>query len=149
MRRRCSLFTETQAQLASPRMYYQYSPQRLSTCPLTIHALLHIADSIKANGPVWAYWAFPMERFCGRLQLAITSRRFPFSSIDRYVINSSRLNQCKLIYNLAHELDLISPHSGTVQGELRCPKCVQFIFLTDISTYAFEIPHVSYCHHIE
>jgi hypothetical protein len=65
-----------------------------------------------------------MERFCGRLQPAIASRRFPFSSIDRYAVNSSRLNQCKLIYNLADELSLVSPHAATVQGELRCPECM-------------------------
>jgi hypothetical protein len=32
-----------------------------------IHALLHIADAIKAMGPVWATWAFPTERACGHI----------------------------------------------------------------------------------
>ncbi|KAK0221124.1 hypothetical protein EDD85DRAFT_960290 [Armillaria nabsnona] len=45
------------------RIYYQYSPERLSMCTLNIHALLHVADNIEASGPVWAYWAFPMEHF--------------------------------------------------------------------------------------
>lgn len=56
------------------RLYYQLSPKRLSTCPVTVHALLHLADGIEACGPVWAYWAFPMERFCGILQPWIKSR---------------------------------------------------------------------------
>lgn len=43
------------------RIYYQLSEDRVSACPLTVHALLHIADSIEAMGPVWCYWAFPME----------------------------------------------------------------------------------------
>ena len=48
--------------------YYQYLPQHISACPLTIHALLHTADNIEYCGPVWAYWAFPMERYCSVLQ---------------------------------------------------------------------------------
>ncbi|KAH7903169.1 hypothetical protein BJ138DRAFT_1138781 [Hygrophoropsis aurantiaca] len=52
-------------------IYYQHELQRLATCTLTIHALAHIADSIEDSGPVWTSWAFPMERFCGRLQAAI------------------------------------------------------------------------------
>ncbi|KAI0758390.1 hypothetical protein BC629DRAFT_1659586, partial [Irpex lacteus] len=73
--------------------YYQYSPARLSTCLLTIHALLHVADSIETIGPVWAYWAFPMERYCGRLQRCIKSRRFPFANIDTFVVADARLKQ--------------------------------------------------------
>ena len=42
------------------RYYYQMNPERLGTCPLTIHALLHIADSILETGPVWTAWAFPI-----------------------------------------------------------------------------------------
>lgn len=71
---------------------------RLSACPVTIHALLHIADSIAAAGPVWASWAFPMERYCGSLQPAIRSRRFPFASIARYVVDRARLTHIKLSY---------------------------------------------------
>ena len=34
------------------RLYYQYNPDWLSTFPLMVHALLHIADGIEACGPV-------------------------------------------------------------------------------------------------
>lgn len=104
-------------------MYYQYSPERLSTCPLTIHALLHIADSIVATGPVWTTWAFLMEQYCGLLQLAIKSCRFPYASIDAFVINSARLTQCKLIYNLSEELSLRRPHYAVVSGQFSCEEC--------------------------
>ncbi|KIJ63910.1 hypothetical protein HYDPIDRAFT_66912, partial [Hydnomerulius pinastri MD-312] len=60
--------------------------------------LLHIADSIKATGPVWTSWAFPMERFCGSLQPAIKSRRYPYASIDNFAVNSARLTQLQLLY---------------------------------------------------
>jgi hypothetical protein len=49
------------------RIFYQYNKSRLSTCPLTIHALLHITDGIDAAGPVWCYWSFAMEQFCGTI----------------------------------------------------------------------------------
>ncbi|KIJ60585.1 hypothetical protein HYDPIDRAFT_98351 [Hydnomerulius pinastri MD-312] len=88
------------------RFYYQYSPDRLAVCTVTAHALLHIADSIEATGPVWTAWAFPMERFCGSLQGAIKSRRYPYASINNYVVNAARLTQLQLIYNLQHELSL-------------------------------------------
>ncbi|TFK64165.1 hypothetical protein BDN72DRAFT_774893, partial [Pluteus cervinus] len=78
----------------------------LPTCPLTIHALLHIADSIEILGPPWAYWAFPMERFCGHLQPIIHSRRYPFANIDNYVTATAQLAQVKLLYSLGNQLSM-------------------------------------------
>ncbi|KAJ7029445.1 hypothetical protein C8F04DRAFT_962791 [Mycena alexandri] len=99
------------------KLYYQYSPDRLSACPLTIHALLHIVDGIVAVGPVWAYWAFPMERFCGRLQPCIKSRRFPFASIDGHVVATAQLAIIKVQHgcdDAIHQPDptcvLLPPH---------------------------------------
>src|ERR1700675_1431827 len=88
------------------RLYYQYSPSRLSACPLTIHALLHVVDGMEAAGPVWTYWAFPTEWFCGQLLPQIHSRRHPFSNIDNFVVASAKLSQIKIMYNLNEELSL-------------------------------------------
>ncbi|KAJ3804937.1 hypothetical protein F5876DRAFT_27882, partial [Lentinula aff. lateritia] len=60
--------------------------------------LLHIAASIKATGPVWCYWAFPMEWYCGTIQPAICSKRFPFAALSRYVLEDARLTQIKVFY---------------------------------------------------
>ncbi|KAJ6479116.1 hypothetical protein C8R45DRAFT_833107 [Mycena sanguinolenta] len=90
-------------------IYFQHNPERLSTCPLTIHALLHIALSIKFCGPVWCYWAFPMERFCGSIQPGIRSRRFPWASMDRYVFELAQLTQIKTVYNIGDALSLRDP----------------------------------------
>ncbi|THU81651.1 hypothetical protein K435DRAFT_571382, partial [Dendrothele bispora CBS 962.96] len=98
------------------RLYYQYNPQRLPTCPLTVHALLHIASSIRACGPVWCYWAFPMERYCGMIQLAIRSRRFPYASLGRHVLEDARLTQIKVLYDVADDLSLKPPRLGPVRG---------------------------------
>ncbi|KAI0749097.1 hypothetical protein C8Q74DRAFT_1320447 [Fomes fomentarius] len=86
--------------------YYQYEPSRLPTCPVTIHALLHIADSIETAGPVWASWAFPMEHFCGSLQAALKSHRYPWASLNRHLLDLSRLSQIKNLYNLS-DADLL------------------------------------------
>jgi hypothetical protein len=97
------------------RIYYQLSPDRLSACPLTIHAILHIPDSIEATGPVWVSWAFPTERYCGSLIPAIRSRRFPFPSLDRYITELAQLTQIKMQYNLEEVLSLQAP-KGDVAG---------------------------------
>lgn len=90
----------------SYRIYYQYNESRLPVCTLPIHALLHIADDIRAMGPVWCYWAFAMERFCGSLLPAVKSRKHPYSSLAHRVRDIAQLNQLKFVFNLAKELDL-------------------------------------------
>ncbi|KAJ7258664.1 hypothetical protein C8J57DRAFT_1436814 [Mycena rebaudengoi] len=101
------------------QLYYQYSPDRMSACPLTIHALLHIADGIVAAGPVWAYWAFPMERFCGRLQPCIKSRRFPFVSIDGHVVATAQLAIVKVTHSLDKKLRLGPPNVDLADGAFK------------------------------
>jgi hypothetical protein len=82
-------------------IYFQNDVDRMSICPLAIHALLHIAPGIKFCGPVWCYWAFPMDLYCGSPQPGIRSLRFPWVSIDRYLIETAQLTQIKTIYNIA------------------------------------------------
>ncbi|THH14043.1 hypothetical protein EW146_g6254 [Bondarzewia mesenterica] len=81
-------------------LYYQKELQCIATCPVTIHALLHIVDSIEACGLVWAYWAFPMERYCGLIRPAIKSRKHLFASLDRYIVEHAQIVQIHLVYNL-------------------------------------------------
>jgi hypothetical protein len=58
-------------------------------------------------GPVWAYWAFPMECLCGKLLRHIKSRRHPFANIDAYITAVAQLDQIKNCYNAAKELALL------------------------------------------
>ncbi|KAJ4489142.1 hypothetical protein C8R41DRAFT_766903, partial [Lentinula lateritia] len=85
--------------------------------------LLHIAPSIKATGPVWCYWAFPMERYCGAIQPAIRSCRFPFASLAQYVLEDAHLTQIKVFYNKIDELSLQSGHKGLVRGACQVASC--------------------------
>ncbi|KAJ7310835.1 hypothetical protein DFH08DRAFT_455990 [Mycena albidolilacea] len=107
-------------------LYFQYDVARLATCPLTAHALLHIAPSIKFTGPVWCYWAFPMERYCGSLQPGIRSRRFPWASMDRYVLEKAQLTQIMTTFNTFTELSLVEARAeipGSFSDPLY-PSCI-------------------------
>ncbi|KAH7338737.1 hypothetical protein B0J17DRAFT_717186 [Rhizoctonia solani] len=88
------------------KLYYKHDPNRLRVCTLPIHSLLHIADDIEAMGPVWCYWAFPMERFCGALGRANLNPQFPFVSMDRRVLEVAQIAQIKYMYNLFDTLNL-------------------------------------------
>jgi hypothetical protein len=103
------------------RIYYQYKPERLPCCGVTTHALLHIADSIKVTGPVWCYWAFPMERYCGVLRRAIRSHRFPYASMARFVCETAQLTQIANVYNMASTLALRAAPS--LPGNFTHPQC--------------------------
>ncbi|KAF8977094.1 hypothetical protein BDQ17DRAFT_1395011 [Cyathus striatus] len=97
------------------RFYYQKDPARLATCPVMTHALLHIAEGICAMGPVWCYWAFPMERYCGKLQPVICSCCFPYGSLGHFVVEDAQLTQIKTVYDVADELSfqpIISMHAA-------------------------------------
>lgn len=87
------------------RLYYHYDPQRLSACPATLHALLHLGDDIRTARPLWAYWAYPMERFCGHLQRAIHNRRFPWAEMANYLKHSAQLRIISLTYGLGNHLN--------------------------------------------
>ncbi|QRV85581.1 Transposase family tnp2 [Ceratobasidium sp. AG-Ba] len=88
------------------KLYYREKSDRLRACTLPIHALLHIADDIRNMGPVWAYWAFPMERFNGSLAHANLNCRFVWASLDRHLLEVTQLSQIKLIFGLKDALSL-------------------------------------------
>ncbi|KAG8870580.1 hypothetical protein FRB98_001528 [Tulasnella sp. 332] len=99
------------------RIYLQYSEEHLPVCTLPIHALLHIAQDIRNMGPMWTYWAFPMERFCGSLLPSIKSRKYPFTSLDHCIQDIAQLDQLKLLYNLFDELDLSDRKDVKIRGK--------------------------------
>ena len=89
------------------RLYYQHLPSRLAACLLTIHALLHVADGIDACGPVWAYWAFPMEHYCALLQRAVLNSRWhPYMTLDNFIAEDAMLSQIMTRYELHSKLSL-------------------------------------------
>lgn len=102
------------------RLYYQYKADRLPCTTLTVHALLHIADTIEVLGPVWAWWSFPIERECGFQQRSIMSRRFPYVNLDRSLVRQAQLDQIALLYDLSGEL---APGPDGAEVEEHLPEC--------------------------
>ncbi|CCO34236.1 hypothetical protein BN14_08330 [Rhizoctonia solani AG-1 IB] len=119
------------------KYYYMDNPARLSVCTLPLHALLHIADDIEAMGPVWAYWAFPMERFCGALTRASKSRRFPYSSINRRVLQLAQLSQIKLVYGLTKELEL-DEHRENIRRGIQYNHYTDLVFVNPSRTLTLQ-----------
>jgi hypothetical protein len=89
-----------------------------------IHALLHIAWGIRVAGPVWAYWAFPMERHCNTLLPSIRSCRHPYAAIASFVAAMAQLDQVRLKYNLYSELSLRGPQEALSMKELIPNSCM-------------------------
>lgn len=50
-----------------------------------------------------------MERYCGVLQPAIRSRRHPFATLNRYVLDDARLKHIKVLYPAAKESLTLKP----------------------------------------
>lgn len=86
------------------RIFYQFDDRRLPTCLITIHVWLHIPDMIRRSGPVWAYWTWVMERFCGLLGQAVTSRKHPYASLYRRIRELQTLHAVRNIYDLHDRL---------------------------------------------
>ena len=72
--------------------------------------------------------AFPMERFCGTLQRAIQSRRYPYASVSHFISETAQLHQIANLYDIAGILALRSPRS--LAGALSHPSCMYIIFKT-------------------
>lgn len=96
--------------------YYQYSAARVSACPLTIHALLHIPFYIRQTGPVWASWAYVMERFCGRLLLAVKNRVRPYPCIDNYILRRAQMQAISAAYQIPTLHSTPRPRNTTQLG---------------------------------
>lgn len=125
--------------LMPTRIYYQDDPKCLPVCTLPIHSLLHIADCIQSWGPVWCYWAFPMECFCGHLKRGgVTSNRHPYSSLDRYLTDWATLWHIGNIYNIQDQLQFRPSHRSTKQ-HCRFEGCKSYYRSSIISMLTFNI----------
>lgn len=97
------------------RIYYQYDARRMQTCPVNVHYLLHVADSIQYIGPVWCYWAFPMERYCSFIGASVKSRRFPYTNLARRIRDVAQLQVIRDLYGLHGSLSFNKP--SPAEGE--------------------------------
>lgn len=73
-----------------------------------------------------------MERYCGKLQPALRSRRFPYAALDRFVLEDAQLTQIKLTSGLVDELSLRTPR-GVVTGMFQHSSCRSYISLLTVA----------------
>ena len=99
---------------------------------MPVHALLHLADDIRRAGPVWCYWAFSMEQYCGLLANSRKSRRQPFISLSRRIRDIEELKLIRLKYNLTDVLDLDKTIMDAGQAY---PQCTSFHRLFNDAEY--------------
>lgn len=59
---------------------------------------------IKRSGPLWAYWTWVMERYCGLLARAVSSRKYPYSSLNRRILEIQTLHSVRNMYDLHDRL---------------------------------------------
>jgi len=64
-------------------LVYRGELSRVSLCRFTIAAVLDIAPNIRACGPEWLYWQFPMERYIGTLPWLMRSRSSPHAALTK------------------------------------------------------------------
>lgn len=57
----------------------------VSLCRSTITALLDVVPNIRACGPAWVSWQFPMERYIGTLPRLIKSKSHPYPALANAV----------------------------------------------------------------
>lgn len=110
------------------RLYYRYDLSRVSACTLPIHSMLHIPVNLRTMGPLWCYWNFPTERFCGAIVRAVHSRKHPFTSMAHRLRDIAQLNQLKLVYGLTGELDLSDSRDAEDNGR-HLPDCEYILML--------------------
>ena len=108
------------------RYYYQYRSDRLCACPITIHALLHLAHSIRMCGPVWTWWTFVMERHCNTILQSVKSRTQEYACIDQFCKRSAQLQQIISQYGLFKELSMkeAKPELSSVETVYAECKCI-------------------------
>ena len=111
-------------------------PNHVACCLLTVHALLHIALTIRAMGPVWDYWGFLMEHHCSEILRNIRSRWFPYARINKYITFQAQLTHITLLYNLHKELQLKPPTSHN--NYVCLPSCEPALhMLTNMHAYCY------------
>lgn len=114
--------------------YYQHDSARLSACPLVIHALLHIGDGIRMAGPVWVYWCFLMERYCGMVQRSVASRLYPYASLNRRILALEQLKTIENKYDLQDRLAAYKRGNKLNPNSVRLSNCeFQLHFLRQVA----------------
>jgi len=71
--------------------YYKYiyseRPERLRLCLPVVAALLDVLPNMRASGPAWSYWQFPIETLIGTLLDLIRSKSEPYAALTNAIVH--------------------------------------------------------------
>jgi hypothetical protein len=88
-------------------------------------------------GPVWAYWAFPMEHHCGDILCNVRSQQFPYASINKYITSCAQLVHITLLYGLHEKLSLLPPVCHDT--DVKLPLCKSLVILMNLLAHHNEL----------
>ena len=107
-------------------------------CTSCVHALLHIPNDIRQNGPVWAHWSYVLERFCGIIIAGNKSRSKPYASISKRLLLCSQLLQIEHTYGLTEALNFKPKLAEITKKEKVYPESM-FALLDIFFTYKYNL----------
>ncbi|KAI1002063.1 hypothetical protein K3495_g6140 [Podosphaera aphanis] len=78
-------------------VYYAKDPARIKSCTINIHALLHIAECIRDNGPARCWWSFPLERYLQLVKQQARSKSHISQSIENALLRHEQASTLHLL----------------------------------------------------
>lgn len=100
---------------------YCGSWERTPVCRSTIAALLDIVPNLKACGPAWVYWHFPMEGYIGALPKLFKLQSKPYKSLAFAMARTCKSELVKSFAELHAPDDLIEA-TGHRRTDTSAPK---------------------------
>lgn len=92
-----------------------------------MHAWLHLVDLMEQSGPLWGYWCWVMERYCSRLLRAVSSRKYPYTSLNRRIFETQTLLAIRNTYELHEALPRYTlGHNSRVQNAWEDEQSTQY-----------------------
>ena len=76
-------------------MHSRYESERSFLMRYVFHLALHLADSVRECGPLYATSQFPMERFIGTLAPMIKSNSKPAENLTKHLLLLEKLKICE------------------------------------------------------
>lgn len=91
-------------------IYYQSIEENLAICTSQLHALLHVATTIRALGPTFVSWQFGLERYAGKMEPLTTSKSQLNVSLYNGLEMLEQLRYVKLLYNIGSSRPISMPY---------------------------------------
>lgn len=91
-------------------IYYQGIEENLAICTSQLHALLHVATTVRALGPTFVSWQFGLERYAGKIEPLTTSKSQLNVSLYNGLEMLEQLRYVRLLYNIESSRSVNVPY---------------------------------------